>query len=192
MVDPVGRLFLAVDLPSGARHALAAQLAECLGSTLPGKTAPPENWHLTLRFLGNVDPTRYDRLLMELDRTDLGRPFDVSFDGLGAFPRPDRATVLWVGVDDGAPALGDLAGSIEGAVGAAGFDGEERPFRAHLTLSRLRPPEDVSNLISATEAVRVRFRVLEVVVFRSHLGHGRPKYETLERFELVSSRPAEY
>ncbi len=110
MVDPVGRLFVAVPLEDDARHALATRIAE--GSVLPGGVVPPANWHLTLRFLGNVDPVAYDRMLEALGRAHLGRSFRIAFGGLGAFPRASRATVLWVAFDEGAERLSALAGLV--------------------------------------------------------------------------------
>jgi 2'-5' RNA ligase len=183
VVDPVGRLFVAVPLESETRHALAARLGE--GPPLPGSPVPPANWHITLRFLGSVDQVTYDRMLEALDRARLGGPFRIAFGGLGAFPRPAGATVLWVAVDQGADPLSALAATVEGALGEAGIPPDERPFASHLTLSRLRPPQDVRPLVEATSSVGVRQMVTRVVVYRSHLGGRRPaRYEEMEDFPL--------
>lgn len=184
MVGSVGRLFIGVDLRSDTRQALAALLAEDGVGRLPGRVVPPMNWHLTLRFLGEVEVVECDRLLMELAGAHLGNSFEMVFDGLGAFPRRERATVLWVGINEGESQLQTLAGVVEEAVAAAGFPSEDRPFRAHLTLSRIRPPQDVSTVIAATGLVRLRTRVDEVTLFRSHLEHGGTRYEVLESFGL--------
>ncbi|MDF1595594.1 MAG: RNA 2',3'-cyclic phosphodiesterase [Acidimicrobiia bacterium] len=184
MVGSVGRLFIGVDLRSDTRQALAALLTEHAQGRLPGRVVPPMNWHLTLRFLGEVGAVEFDRLLMELASARLGAPFDIGFDGLGAFPRSERATVLWVGINEGESQLQRLAGVVEEGVAGAGFPSEDRPFRAHLTLSRIRPPQDVSTLIAGTSPVRVRMLVDEVTLFRSHLEHGETRYEVLESFGL--------
>ena len=184
MVGQVGRLFLAVDLPSEAKQALAARLEDEVPGSMPGKLVPPTNWHLTLRFLGEVDSVKYDRLLMELSDVDLGRRFEVTFDGLGAFPREKSAAVVWVGVGDGAALLEQLARVVEGATCSAGFSPEERPFRGHLTLSRIRPPRDVDRLVAATRKVKVRSGVDAVTLFRSHWRSGGTSYEAMEKFEL--------
>ena len=183
MVDQVGRLFVAVPLEEETRQALAARLGE--GPPLPGSPVPPANWHITLRFLGSVEQVTYDRMLEALDRASLGDPFRIAFGGLGAFPRASRATVLWVAVDDGAERLSVLAASVEGALDEAGIPPDDRPFASHLTLSRLRPPQDVRPLVEATSSVGVRQMVTRVVVYRSHLGGRRPaRYEELESFPL--------
>ncbi len=183
MVDPVGRLFIAVPLEDDARHAVATRLGE--GSALPGSVVPPTNWHLTLRFLGNVDPVAYDRMLEALDRAHLGRAFRIAFGRLGAFPRASRATVLWVAVDEGAERLSELAALVENALAEAEIPPDDRPFAPHLTLSRLRPPQDVRPLVEAMPPLAVRQMVTRVVVYRSHLGGRRPaRYEELESFPL--------
>lgn len=177
----VGRLFVAVPLPTDTRHALAAVLGE---RSLPGRLVPPDNWHLTLRFLGDVDTARYERTVAELDQTNLGEAFRVRLGELGAFPRASRATVLWVGFAHGREQLERLADSVEIALSEAGWPQADRPFRAHLTLSRIRPHQDVQSLIESVPTVDVGWMVDRVVVFRSHLGHGPARYEELAAFEL--------
>lgn len=182
----VGRLFIAVDPTDEVRHALAAHLMSSLaGKPLPGRPVPPENWHLTLRFLGSTDEIAYDTLLGALDQADLGERFRLTYGGLGAFPRPPRATVLWVGVTTGEEQLGLLAATVEEACGAAGFVAEDRPFHAHLTLSRIRPHQDVRAVLERVPPLGLAQEIREVVVYRSHLGGPHPaRYEAMERFEL--------
>jgi 2'-5' RNA ligase len=146
--------------------------------------APPPNWHVTLRFLGDVDRVGRDRLLMELADAGLGSGFELTLDRLGAFPKEKRASVLWAGIAGGEVRLDGLAGVVEEAVEAAGFNAEERPFHPHVTLSRIRPPQDLTRLIAGTGDLRVRTRVDALTLFRSHLGRGTAHYEILERFEL--------
>jgi RNA 2',3'-cyclic 3'-phosphodiesterase len=180
------RLFLAVDLDDEVRHGLAAHLdAATGGAVLPGRAVPAQNWHITLRFLGSVRAEQLERLLHEIDSEELGDPFRLGFDGLGAFPKASKATVLWLGVDAGADRLAELAEAIEAANVAAGFLQEERPFHPHLTLSRIRPQEDVSDLVASFPRFPLKIDVGHVTLFRSVLGGGGPaRYEPLERFEL--------
>ena len=184
MVEGVdaARIFVAVPLADEVRMALADRLGDV---DLPGTVVPPANWHITLRFLGRTDSVTYDRLLATLDEADLGGVFDVELGDMGAFPRPKRATVLWLGVDRGQTRLAEIAAEVKKSVEAAGFDPEDRPFRAHLTLSRIRPPVDVTDLIGSFPEVRLRWRCRSIVVYRSHLGRGGARYEPLETFPLV-------
>ena len=181
----IGRLFVAVTPPAETRDLLAAVLADVFGKEgPPGKVAPPDNWHLTLRFLGPTDEVTYERLLAELDAADLGGTFGMELGELGAFPNARHATVLWVGVTAGAGHLGDLAAVVEASVQGVGFEQEGRPYRPHLTLSRIRPDQDVRGLVDDGVFDAIPFPVDELVVYRSHLGAGPATYEALERFPL--------
>ncbi|HVG44391.1 MAG TPA: RNA 2',3'-cyclic phosphodiesterase [Longimicrobium sp.] len=178
------RLFVGVPAADALRDALERHLAAAVGGRLPGRAVPPANWHLTLRFLGATDAARHRRIVDELARADAPPSFDLSLAGLGAFPRGGRAKVLWIGAGEGADALRALAASVEAAAVRAGFAPEPKPFSPHLTLSRIDPPADVRALLDATPPFGGRMRVPEFILFRSHLGHGHPRYEPLHRFPL--------
>ena len=86
------RIFVAVPLPDEVRMALAEHVGAI---DLPGKVVPPQNWHITLRFLGWTGEVAYDRLLAALDNANLGRQFDLELGEIGAFPGP--AARRWYG-----------------------------------------------------------------------------------------------
>ena len=179
------RLFLAAALDDNARHAIVAHLDEQLDfHRLPGRPVPPENWHLTLRFLGSTTPQQRDRVLAYLDEHLAIAPFRISFTDLGAFPRVSRASVLWMGVAGAVEQLESTASICEAAAVAAGFEPEGRPFHAHLTLSRIRPPQDVRPLVDVVEPVGVKLPVDAVTLYRSVLGGGPARYEIVDRVEL--------
>ncbi len=185
MVESVGRIFLAVDLTSEARQALSRRVMEMAGGNmLPGRVTPPRNWHMTLWFLGDIARARFEMMLHFLAEASLGDAFRCRFGGLGSFPRARRASVLWVGVSRGAESLAALATEAGEAVERSGIPVSERPFSPHLTLSRLRPPQDVRALWADAPSAEVEMMVEEVTVFRSHLGGGHPRYEALERIPL--------
>ena len=177
-------MFAAVPITDDARGAIDALVDRAAPRGLPGRVVPPPNWHVTLRFLGDVEETGRDRMLGALDEADLGDPFMVRWGALGAFPRPARATVLWVGADRGVEDLTILASVVEEAARSAGFPAEDRPFRSHLTLSRIRPHQDVTPLLERVEPLGVSMPVDRVVLFRSHLGKGPARYEEIEEFPL--------
>ena len=178
MVGPI-RAFAGVPLPVETRLALADRLA---GYDIPGKTAPPENWHVTLRFLGQIDQITFERFLSGLEDLSSEPRFSIDLGRFGAFPNTRKATVVWLGVRRGEDELGRLNEISEEAALGAGLPVEERPFHPHLTLSRVRPPADVRYL--ADETVDLGWTCDRVVVFRSHLGGGPARYEPLETFAL--------
>ncbi|HEY7563598.1 MAG TPA: RNA 2',3'-cyclic phosphodiesterase [Acidimicrobiia bacterium] len=173
------RLFLAVPLPEDVRFTLAQHLGP---KALPGKPVPPMNWHLTLRFLGWTEPVTEEKLTAGLDQADLGRTFEIELGEMGAFPKPARATVLWLGLARGIEDLSALNLVCEEACQAVGLTPEDRPFSAHLTLSRIRPNQDVRPLIEAYQAAPFRWSAGELVLFESRLRRSGPVYTAVEHF----------
>ncbi len=153
------------------------------GLDLPGRLTPMENFHVTLRFVGPADRVGRERIAAGLDEADLGGPFSFRIGGLGGFPKLRRAAVAWAALEGGGARLEKLAETVEEAVAAAGFGYEERPFRGHLTLSRIRPPRDIRRSAAGRPA-RIEAPANEVVFYRSRAGGGPAVYEPLERFPL--------
>ena len=177
------RMFLAVGLPDEVRHAVAAHLADGQ-SRLPGKVVRPENWHITLRFLGLTDGIQADSVLAHLDQHLMVEPFRVRLTELGGFPRESKASVLWLGLDGDLDSLEALAGECEIAAERAGFEPEGRPFHPHLTLSRIRPPVDIRDRVDATAPAGIAIDVTAVTLYRSILGKGPARYEVVGTVEL--------
>ncbi|MGI9658698.1 MAG: RNA 2',3'-cyclic phosphodiesterase [Gaiellaceae bacterium] len=174
-------MFLAVALDDSCRNAIATHL-ESLPDTcrLPGKPVPPENWHITLRFLGPTSPAQRDRVVADLDQHTSVAPFRIRLGHLGGFPRESRASVLWVGATGNTEPLVTLAEACETAAQQAGFEPEERPFHPHLTLSRIRPPADVRPLIKLIPNAPISIDVDAVTLYRSVGGNGPSHYEVID------------
>ena len=181
-----GNAFAAVGLGDGTRHELAAALdAASPGRRMPGKLVPPSNWHLTVRFLGAVDDLVVDHFVFSLSRRLDARPGTVRCSGLDAFPSLRDARVLFGIVEDADGLLATLASQAEEAAQQVGLEPEERPFRPHLTLSRLRPKRDVRALVRAFGDFSVRIPVGAIGVYRSEETHGGLRYRALERIPLA-------
>ena len=179
------RMFLAVSLAEDNRHAVAAHLDRLLdGGRIPGKKVPAENWHITLRFLGLSEQAEAEQVLAHLDEHLMVEPFRVRLAELGAFPKEQKASVLWMGIAGDVEPLQALAADCETAARHAGFEPEGRPFHPHLTLSRIRPPVDVRQLIDSVPPARVSVDVQEVTLYRSLLGSGPARYEIVDRVAL--------
>jgi RNA 2',3'-cyclic 3'-phosphodiesterase len=180
LVESVGRVFAAAPVPGPTRADLADRLSRL---DIPGKVLPPEKWHITLRFLGRVDQVTYERFLHGMAPVTEVSRFPIRLGEVGAFPNPRNASVIWVGVERGGADLTGLAAVADGAATAAGVDPDDRPFRPHLSLSRVRPPVDATDL----EGVRIDVGWIcdRVTVYRSVHGPGGARYEPLETFELT-------
>ena len=180
------RMFLAVALDDDSRHAIATHLEVSLaGDYLPGRPVPPDNWHITLRFLGVMSAVQQDAIVAHVDQHLMVQPFRIRFTELGGFPKESKASVLWVGLGGAVDSLTAVAAECETAAQAAGLEPEGRPFHPHLTLSRIRPPLDVRSLIDQVPAAKIAFDVSEVTLFRSVLGRGPAQYEVVERVSLL-------
>lgn len=173
------RLFFAVPLSEEARAILSQALP-----LLPGKIVPPQNWHLTTRFLGRVDQVAAERIAADIDGAALGSAFEVGLGEMGAFPRPTRATVLWLGLAKGKSRLTELSAICEEAARGVGLPPGDRPFAAHLTLSRIRPHQDVRSVIDTYQPVPVSWKADGLILYQSTTGRGGAIYTPLEEFKF--------
>jgi 2'-5' RNA ligase len=133
------RLFVAIDLSDDVRDAVVAEqerLRHVLGSA-PLAWVRPEQLHLTLVFLGEVDPTRVAALIDQFSAplAEIS-PFELRFAGVGMFPEARAPRVLWLGVHTGSREAIELHRHVARRVSAAGLPLESRPYHPHLTVAR--------------------------------------------------------
>jgi 2'-5' RNA ligase len=141
------RGFVAVLLPDGVRARLAATAAE-LRARAPGFTwVRGENLHLTLRFLGSLEPTVLEHAREAVLAAATGiSPFTVALGGLGGFPSARAPRVVWAGVVAGGERLVALHAALEASLVARGIPAEGRAFHPHVTLARARSPQGTGGL----------------------------------------------
>ena len=184
------RAFFAVALDAGSRAAVA-RVADALRASPGGdrvRWVRHESYHVTLRFLGEVDADRIESIVACVaEQTAAIEPFVLELGGVQLFPsrRRPQFVVLDVGP---AEALSELAFAVEQGVVAAGFGAEPRPFRAHLTLGRIRGrkfPAVTGTVTAAGEGGAVT----EAVLFRSELHRSGARYTPVARTSLGSLSP---
>jgi RNA 2',3'-cyclic 3'-phosphodiesterase len=179
------RSFFAVALPAPAREACRA-LAQDLAGARHGhgvRWSRPEGYHVTLRFLGNVERERVPELVKRVaERVGTAAPFRVRLGAVCAFPPGRSPRVIAVAVEPEGP-LAALAARVEEGVVAAGLAPERRRFRAHLTIGRVRgrriPPLEGMAVPGASA-----IDVCEVVLYRSDLDREGSVYTELESIAL--------
>ncbi len=187
--DPI-RLFLGVEISMAAVRELmtAAEALRRKARTggLRVRWVAPESYHVTLKFLGWTRPGAVGAIVDVLgDAIAAADGFTVTGRGLGAFPRADRARVLWAGLDDPAGGLTRLAGIVETELEPIGFAREARPFHAHVTLGRIREPEDVQTLLQGeSEHLFRESHITAVTLFESVLKSSGSEYRAQARFGL--------
>lgn len=185
------RTFVAVEVPEEVRSQIH-QAMEPLRQALPGvRWVAGQNLHLTVKFLGNLERERLDRVLsVTSQKAEAFGPFALSFSGLGAFPNERHPRVVWVGVAEGSGPLTALQGAIEAALVEAGFPKEDQPFRPHLTVGRARSKQPIRGAEEALRRVGVRSdaRMVDcITVFGSDLTPQGPVYTALGRYRLRES-----
>ena len=179
------RLFVAVDLPVDVREALVAAVAPLRKDFPKARWVPPQNWHMTLKFLGSVAPDLLDRVSSSVTNVAaVSAPFETHLLDLGAFPNERRGRVLWAGLADPEGRLGALASALDDAL-MPEFAVDKRGFTAHLTIARFDPLVPLGPMLSSIEVPRADFLVDHLVLYRSHLRRPAPYYEPLGRFPIT-------
>lgn len=134
------RLFVGLMLPDAYQQGLES-IRETWEGRLPARAAwtRPGNWHVTLKFLGNVEQDAVPDVEQALAQVPFA-PFTLKAGGCGVFPQRGRPRVLWVGVTRGSRELAALADGVDHALEALGFALRDRELRPHLTLARMKYP----------------------------------------------------
>jgi 2'-5' RNA ligase len=184
------RAFFAIALDPSARRAASA-LVRALRDRSGGEQVRwvrEENLHVTLRFLGNVEADRIGTLLARVgEQTAPLAPFEIRFGAVHAFPSPRKPRVVAVELLP-ETSLQTLASAVERGVVAAGLPAEERAFRAHLTLGRVRPRKKAPDVTGPDTVDADPVSVTEVVLLESELHSSGAKYTPLGSAPLSPAR----
>lgn len=182
------RLFVALSLPDPIRWQLVLL---CAG--LPNtRWVPPENFHITLRFLGETDGA----VLEDVDAALAGiraPRFGLQLEGVGHFGTGKKTRALWAGVGR-EPALQHLRDKVESAVVRAGLEPDRQKFTPHVTLTRFKAPPPLGKLqdfLVRNSLFRTRpFEVTHFTLFSSFLSHNAAIYQAERSYELSRSLQA--
>jgi len=187
------RLFVAVDLSADAREAIATQQKRIAAAMAASKSSmkwvKPEQAHLTLVFLGNVEASRAEAVIDAIGRDVDLAPFDMVLHGVGAFPPRGAPRVLWVGVAVGAHELTLLQREMASRASGLGIPLEDRPFSPHLTIGRWResrPPDRDRAIGAGGQGVLARVRVESATLYESKLSSAGPAYTPLAHANLTT------
>ena len=182
------RLFLAIELPDDVRAHLL-KVRQTLESSLPKVSyTRGENLHLTLKFLGDLEPKRVDAITESLAHVASPK-LDLFAHTIECFPNRGPIKVITAALDGSLPPLRVLVASIEQRCKFLGFDKEQRAYRPHVTIARARPALSPKFRLEIEELTASQwpgptFSAGEFVLMDSQLHPQGSIYKPLARFGL--------
>ncbi len=188
------RSFIAIELPARTVEMLAAIQEKLKQSRARVRWVKANSIHLTLKFLGNIHPDQVDDIAAVTARAVRNEPLlTLRAAGLGAFPSQRNPRVIWVGIEGEVKRLTHIQTRLEHDLVPLGFAREQRGFRAHLTLGRVKDKRNRQALIEAMiklETVEFDFfDVTEIILYKSDLRPTGAIYTKLHRMPLDASTP---
>ena len=187
MAEEVFRGFIAAKIDSNKK--IESFIGELNSSEAKIKTVEPNNLHITLKFLGDTPVSKQDDIVSALrDVCDGISSFDISVEGVGVFPKREYVKVVWVGVDEEEKKLEQIALSIETQMRSLGFDSENRKFRSHVTVGRVKFVKDKRSFLRVIDSFSDVFfcnqRISHILLMKSTLTPNGPVYEIVEKIPL--------
>lgn len=187
------RAFLAIDPPEAVIRKIAA-IQDSLKKSIHGSISwvRPQGIHLTLKFFGDIGREDIGSISgVVAGHAGNSRAMKLDIQGLGVFPNSRRPRVLWIGVGGETAKLIGLQQAIDGGLEACGFKKEERPFRAHLTLARIKSPQGLAGidgmLTEKGHEAAGSFEAKGLTLFKSDLTPRGAIYTVLADFPFQGS-----
>ena len=182
------RTFICIEIPEAVKGRIADLQGELKKLDAQVSWVKPSNIHLTVKFLGPVDPSRIVTVRQVVERVASScNPFEVEVARTGCFPSPRNPKVLWVGLSQIPNQLQQLQETIEEQLAAVGFPREQKRFSPHLTIGRVRSPRgasEVAEKLIASAFDTQTFSATEVIVMRSDLNPAGSVYTPQARIQL--------
>jgi 2'-5' RNA ligase len=184
------RTFIAVEIPGEVKNRASQLIAQLRTAPAKVKWVAPQHMHWTLKFLGDVNLLDTPKICEAVARAvEPLAPFDVEARGAGAFPDVSRPRTVWIGVGAGSEQMIELHDAIEYELAPLGYRPENRRFRPHLTIGRVRSSPTGIEELGALIEQQADFAsglstVYEVMIISSELGHDGPTYEVLGHADL--------
>ena len=184
------RAFLAIDPPEDILQAIS-RLQEKLKREIGGRISwtKPQGQHLTLKFFGDISTEDVKNICSAVQNRVTSEPsLNLKIEKLGVFPGARRPLVIWCGVTGDVENLSVLQRKLDSDFAGIGFPGENRPFRAHLTLGRIKDPSGLTGISEALTKYNAfaagEFICTKLILFQSRLSPQGAIYSKLAEFAL--------
>ena len=184
----VVRSFIALPTTPSIKEQLSAIVSELRQVNADVKWDTSEKFHITLKFLGNVESQLLENLIAALRQMSSRRSFELTYESLGGFPDLVRPRVVWVGTSPSAEAL-SLQKSVEEVCSRFGFPKEDREFHPHITLGRVKGSRNIHRLTDSLKSIMLQpitSRCTELLVMRSDLHQSGSVYSVVASIPLQS------
>jgi len=183
------RLFIAVEIPQALKEGMAAVQGRLRDAGVEANWSRSESIHLTLKFLGETSEERIPQIVQALALASSGMErFRLCGEGVGTFPNPAAARVVWIGVTGDVGRLVALRTASEQAMADLGLERDSRPYTPHLTLGRIRRIRKRAAWLERLEEVKnvslAGFDVVAVSLISSELLPQGARYRELGRVAL--------
>jgi RNA 2',3'-cyclic 3'-phosphodiesterase len=189
------RTFIAIELPPQVKNKLSELQTRLAKSNADVKWVKPENIHLTLKFLGEIDEDKSVKIAGIIQNIISSlKQFTIQLSSLGAFPKVEFPRVIWVAINKGDKEVKMIAKELEDNLDKLGDSKEERPFSTHITIGRVRSPLNKDKLIKALKESEnylagdnIEFCAAKITLFKSTLGQTGPTYEVLKEVNITTA-----
>ena len=184
------RSFIAVPLSRALQQIVVKAQAELKKLDMDVKWVEPENIHLTLKFIGNVNPEKITQLktVMCALYKDVKAIKTRVHHSLGAFPDSRCPRIIWISLEDKQSQIKGLATSLNNGLGKIGYQKDPKAFKSHITLGRVRSPRNTGALAQTIHGYTLGRDLWEqlnrIVLFKSTLTPSGPVYEPLHTINL--------
>ncbi|PIP20527.1 MAG: RNA 2',3'-cyclic phosphodiesterase [Candidatus Omnitrophica bacterium CG23_combo_of_CG06-09_8_20_14_all_40_11] len=185
------RTFIAIELPKEIKDSLSRLQEQLKATHADVKWVAPENIHLTLKFLGEIDDKKLEKIVKIIfDTAREKSKFQLRISSLGAFPKIDFPRIIWVGVDIGDKETRGIAEELEQNLAKIGIPKEDRPFSSHITIGRIRSSLNRERLVQDLKnkaelgGQNLDFYATSITLFKSTLTPKGPIYEILKETNL--------
>lgn len=178
------RLFVAIDLPEKIKNDLKCCQAQLKKHFSRVRFTREDNFHITLKFLGDVEPDKVNQICCHLKRIAANvKPFELNIDGLGSFDSEPPYRIIWAGITGDMAVLVNLQRQIDSMLVPLGFKQENRPYHPHITIARDAQHEKYlwHNVCVMPNG---SFLVRNFCLFESTVENKRRVYTALDRFKI--------
>ena len=174
------RSFISIDIPKMSAVKNAQKSLRDIGGI-----SVPEDVHLTLRFLDDVEPKKLKELSERMRPLERYQCFNVSMKGLGAFPNAKDPRVIWIGAELGEP-FKDILSELDGILEASSVFYDNKPFKAHITVGRVKTvSKELIALLNKEKSTETEsFTCLKIFLMGSKLTSNGPVHSVIDTFRL--------